>query len=96
MLDFLYDIVQMFAIGNWYLNERWVSLFCLGALEIKCHKQGVHNFLPILLEVNSIRCPKCGAKHYLLVFTVLDFFIVLLLEVLVMLLLKDPKLVIKF
>lgn len=72
-----------------------LSLFCLGALEIQCHKQGVNNFLSTFLEVNSIRCPKCGAKHYLLFFIVLDFFIVLL-EVLVMLLLKDPKLLTEF
>lgn len=75
---------------------RGGSLFiCLGALEIECHKQGVYNFLSTFLEVNSIRCPKCGAKHYLLVFIVLDFFIVFL-AVLVMLRQKVPKLVTKF
>lgn len=49
------------------MRDGGLSLFCLGALEMKCHKQEVYNFLSTLLEVNLIRCPECGAKRSLLV-----------------------------
>lgn len=58
-------------VCHWQFILKWevgLSLFCLGALEIKYHEQGVYNFLSMFLKVNSIRCPKCGAKCYLLVF----------------------------
>lgn len=58
--------------------------------------KGIYNFLSTFLKLNSIRFPKCGAKHYLLVFIVFDFFIALLLEVFVTVLLEDLRLVTKF
>lgn len=85
----------MIATGNWYLNERW-SLFILSWCFGGQISKGIYNFLSTFLELSSIRFPKCGAKHYLLVFIVFDFFITLLLEVPVIVLLKDLKHVTQF
>lgn len=83
----------MFAIGIG-TEMRNGSLFSLGALEIKCHKRGVYNFSSPV-ELSSIRCSQCelSIPLYLCCFCCFRF-IVLFLEV--MLLVKDPRLVMEF
>lgn len=40
------------------------SLCCLGALKIKCHEQGIHNFFIYTFRTEFIEVSKMQTQHY--------------------------------